>query len=228
MEVLADVRFELDVNAVMSKLRIDEGSEDAKHFHDFVEEARPIVKPKAIYEICYVEERGCDTVTIGGVRFTSRALRVKLEKIERVFPFIATCGKELDEIKPASDDFVKRYWLDTVKSIALGCSITHLNDYLKRKYALAKSSAMSPGAADKDVWPIEQQRELFSIFPDAEDMIGVRLTESCLMLPNKSVSGIRFPTEIALESCQLCRRKNCSSRRAAFDKKMHGDILAGK
>jgi hypothetical protein len=48
------------------------------------------------------------------------------------------------------------------------------------------------------------------------------------MLPNKSVSGIRFPTEIAFESCQLCRRENCSSRRAAFDKNMYGDILGGK
>ena len=163
MEVLEYIPFELDINAVMSKLRIDEQSEDAKHFQDFVEEITPIVKAKAMYNISYVEDRGYDTVTIGGVIFTSRALRVKLEEAERVFPYIATCGLEIDEINVATDDFVKRFWLDTVKAAALSCSIKHLNDCLKRKYALDQSSAMSPGAADKDIWPIEQQKKLFSI-----------------------------------------------------------------
>ena len=225
MEVLEHISFELDINAVMSKLRIDERSEDAKHLQDFLEEITPIAKPKAIYDVSYVEDRGYDTVTIGAVTFTSRALRVMLEKVERVFPHIATCGLELDEINLAPDDFVKRFWLDTVKTVALSCSITHFNDCLKRKYALGQSSAMSPGAADKDIWPIEQQRELFSIFPEVDDLIGVRLTESCLMTPNKSVSGIRFPTEIDFKSCQLCRRENCPSRRAPFDKNMRESLF---
>jgi hypothetical protein len=220
MEVLEHIPFELDINTIMSELRIDERSEDAKHLQDFVEEITPIVKPKAIYDVSYVEDRGCDSVTIGGVRFTSRVLRVKLEKAERVFPYIATCGLELDQINLAPDDFVRRFWLDTVKTVALNCGITHLNDCLKLKYALGRSSAMSPGAADQDIWPIEQQRELFSIFPGVEQLIGVRLTESCLMVPNKSVSGILFPTEIDFKSCQLCRRENCPSRQAPFDKNM--------
>lgn len=224
MEVLENVTFKLDVNAVMSQMRISEGSEDAKHFHDLVEETRRIIKPKAIYEVCYIDEKGHDFVVISGVRFRSRTLRAKLEKVERVFPYIATCGTEVDEISPAADDFVKRFWFDAIREIALRCSIEHLNNHLKSKYALGKSSSMNPGAGDKNVWPIEQQRELFSIFPDVSKQIGVILTESCLMIPNKSISGIRFPTEIDFKSCQLCQREICPGRQAPFDKNMHDSL----
>jgi hypothetical protein len=37
------------------------------------------------------------------------------------------------------------------------------------------------------------------------------------MVPNKSVSGVRFPTEIDFRSCQVCQREDCPSRSAAFD-----------
>jgi len=37
------------------------------------------------------------------------------------------------------------------------------------------------------------------------------------MIPNKTTSGIRFPTEERFESCQLCPRETCPGRRAAFE-----------
>ena len=69
-----------------------------------------------------------------------------------------------------------------------------------------------------DDWPITQQKELFSLFGDVEELIGVTLTESCLMVPLKSSSGIYFPTEVTFETCQLCPREVCESRRAPYDR----------
>ena len=43
------------------------------------------------------------------------------------------------------------------------------------------------------------------------------LTDTFLMVPIKSVSGIFFPTEVSFESCQLCPRENCIGRRAPYD-----------
>ena len=79
---------------------------------------------------------------------------------------------------------------------------------------------MSPGAGDADTWAIEQQRDLFSLFGNVFELIGVELTDSFLMIPNKSVSGILFPTEIDFRSCQVCHRKNCPSRSAPFDRRL--------
>ena len=171
-----------------------------------------------MYRVSYVEDRGEDSVTIDCVTFTSRVLRVNLDKVERVFPFIATCGKEIDEIDLASGDFIKQFWIDTIKEIALVFICRYLNEHLNRRYALRKTSSMSPGSGDIDIWPIEQQRGLFSLFGNAYELIGVELTDSFLMIPNKSVSGIRFPTEIDFRSCQVCHRENCTSRSSPFDR----------
>ena len=76
---------------------------------------------------------------------------------------------------------------------------------------------MSPGSGDISIWPIEQQQLLFTLLEDGPQQIGVKLTESCLMLPNKTVSGFYFPTEKAIRTCQVCKRENCPSRQAVFD-----------
>ncbi len=75
---------------------------------------------------------------------------------------------------------------------------------------------MEPGSGAADVWPITQQKELFSIFGNVEDLIGVRLTHNYLMIPIKSVSGILFQTETTFETCQLCPREACIGRRAEY------------
>jgi hypothetical protein len=142
-------------------------------------------------------------------------LRVNLDKIGRVFPYVATCGTELDRIAVSSRDFMKCYCFDVIKEIVLRSAINYLKTYLTRKYALGQMSRMNPGSLAS--WPITQQKELFSILGNVEDLIGVKLTESCFMIPVKSVSGIFFPTEVKFESCQLCPREVCSERRTPYN-----------
>ena len=218
MAILTDIPFELDLAALSRHLHIEPDTEDAEELAELLEKARAVGKPKAMYKECYVEGRGDDTVTIDGVTFGSRVLRTNLAGVERVFPHVATCGEELDLIALPAGDFIKQFWLDAIKATLLQFSTKYLNAYLDRKYALGKTSVMSPGSGDVTVWPIEQQTQLFALLGDVKDLIGVELTDSFLMVPNKSVSGIRFPTEIAFRSCQLCHRQHCPSRAAPFDK----------
>ncbi len=90
--------------------------------------------------------------------------------------------------------------------------------HLKSKFALEKISSMAPGSlAD---WPIEEQGPLFKLLGDVETSIGVQLTDSLLMLPAKSISGIFFPTAVSFVSCQLCPRKRCESRKAKYSPKL--------
>lgn len=217
MEILDNIPFKIDKDELLSRLHIDGESEDRRAVENLVKTASALVKPKALYEVSYVQSRDQDRVNVGGVLFTSRILRVNLDKVERVFPYIATCGKELDEIEIPARDFMRRFWVDTIKSMALTAGSEYLTEYLKRKYALGKISKMNPGDARVDFWPIEQQKELFSIFGNREELIGVKLTDSFLMIPNKSVSGIYFPREIRFESCQLCPREVCPERRAPYE-----------
>ena len=167
-----------------------------------------------------MEAKGDDTVTIEEIAFTSRTLRRALDTVERVFPFVVTCGHEIDEVIAVKGDFLKEFWRDTVKQSLLMSAHKYLCDYLHRKFRLSKTAIMSPGSGDVAVWPIEQQRELFALLGDVHRYIGVTLTDSCLMIPNKTVSGVQFPTEKDFRTCQVCHREHCLSRSAPFDKEV--------
>jgi len=224
IEAITDIPFELDIKALLKQVHIEPGGDYAKEFASMVNEVQVVAKPKTLYKVSFIEEKGEESVTIDDVKFTSHALRRNLDKIERIFPYVATCGKEVDEIRIVQSDILKEFWLDTIKEALLGVSGKYLCDILDQKYKLGKTSSMSPGSGDVTVWPIEQQRELFSLFGDVEDLIGVKLTKSYLMLPTKSVSGIHFPTEIDFQSCQLCHRKNCVGRSAPFNQELWNSV----
>jgi hypothetical protein len=109
----------------------------------------------------------------------------------------------------------RRLVLETAGDLALGSGLEHVQRHISEQYGLETTSNMGPGQLD---WPIEQQRELFSLLGHVKDTIGVTLTESLMMVPRKSISGIIFPTEETFISCQLCQRNKCPSRKAPFDR----------
>jgi len=78
-------------------------------------------------------------------------------------------------------------------------------------------SFMAPGSLPD--WPLEEQKPLFNLLGNVKAAIGVNLTDSLLMLPVKSISGIYFPVEASFYSCQLCPRQKCEGRKARYDKK---------
>jgi len=216
MEVLTDIPVKLQSEDVLKRIKLRRKNEGVeKSIHELIEKVLPIAKPKVAYTVAYIENKNGDSLDIGGVRFTSRLLRINLDEVGRVFPFVATCGIELEEIQVSSSEFIKSFCLDQIKEMVLESAYNYLEDYLKRRYGLEQISNMEPGSLES--WPITQQKELFSILGNAEDLIGVKLTERFLMIPLKSVSGIFFPTEISFVSCQLCLRKKCSHRRAPYD-----------
>lgn len=217
VKVLEDIPFKPDGELMLAHVHLRPASPHAVEFLALLEQAGLAGRPKAIYRECYIEERGDEAICIEGVTFHSRTLRLNLEKTERVFAFVASCGPELDSLPIPAGDILSQYWLDAIKTEALHASIHHLHTSLEARYALGKTGSMSPGSGDITVWPIEQQHLLFSLLGDGPQRIGIRLTESCLMVPNKTVSGLFFPTEKAIRTCQVCKRQNCPSRQAAFD-----------
>jgi hypothetical protein len=217
MPTLVEIPFDLDPAALRDKTHVATESDVVAEFNALVEHVRTVARPKALYRECFVEARGSDTITIGGVKFESLVLRRNLEGVERVFPYVATCGREADGVLTDSGDFVKSFWLDGIKTALLSAAREHLTEHLARHYALGEAATMNPGSGDSTMWPIEQQRQLFALLGDVKGETGVELTESFLMIPNKTVSGIRFPTEVDFRSCQLCHRADCPSRAAPFD-----------
>jgi hypothetical protein len=216
---LNSIPLQFDLEQICRNLRIKEGSEQVGKLKGILVEAQSIGKPKAFCRSAFIESRTDDQVVINGIVFTSRVLRVNLEKIHRVFPYVTTCGSELEEWSRSFDDLLLKYWADVIKETALRTAVKYLQDHLIEHYHLGKVSRMNPGSlAD---WPLPEQRPLFDLLGSGPGLIGVHLTDSFLMLPIKSVSGIWFPTEMSFESCRLCPRENCVGRRAPYDQNLY-------
>ena len=224
MVPLTDIPFTFNTDQLSEQLRIKAGTDHAKVFEELVSTVQAIAQPKALYKVAFIDEKGKDTITLDGVQFTSLALRKNLDTIERVFPYIATCGTEIDGIEIEQGDLQKKMWLAFLKGNLLQTSIQYLMEHLDKRYKVSQVSSMNPGSGDASVWPIEQQRELLSIVNDAERLIGVRLTKTLVLVPEMSVAGILFPTETNFQSCQLCHRENCHLRRAPFDRELWESI----
>ena len=212
MNVLRDIPFRLDEPAFLRLTRLPGLAE----VQGLLDRALAAARPKAAYKLCAVGGRGSEKVEIEGTEFTSQVLARNLEGVECVFPYVATCGTELEPLEEACPDLFTRYCLDVLKELALAAARNHLLEHLRAAHGATGLSSMNPGSGDARLWPLGQQRPLFKLLGDVEAAIGVRLTPSLLMQPNKSVSGILFPSEEHFESCRLCTRENCPRRRVPY------------
>ena len=188
MRVLDDIPFEIDPEKVFEFLHLDSRHAYASEVTTLIERARRLARPRAVYQIAFVEQKETDSVVIseasrdleqalgqrsgarqslppqplnstspgartGRARFVSPVLRANLDQVERVFPYVATCGQELDPAPVADDDIFGQFCWDTIKEMALHVALSHLFDHLKEVHALKTPSSMNPGSGDMNVWP---------------------------------------------------------------------------
>lgn len=224
-EVLLDnIAFDIDVPHLIGRLRVAPESEDADRIRTFAAEALAVGKPKGLYRVVFIDERGDDFVVVGGVKFTSRVLKANLASAHRVFAYLATCGRELEDWSAEYTDVFDRFIADSIKEIALRAGLAALGEHMSTHANPGTTASMNPGSLND--WPISEQKKLFELLGDTNEKIGVRLTDSYLMMPVKSVSGIWFSTESKFENCQLCMRENCPNRRAPYNRELHRESYA--
>lgn len=212
---LTDIALKVDFEALLKHLHMRPDSDDLPEVQRMVEEAERIARPKAAYQLSFVEHTSDRQLTIDDVLFTSRILRVNLDQVHRVFPYMATCGMELQEWSERFDDMLAIFWADTIKALALSAATSAMVEHLQAHYLPGPLGTMNPGSLPD--WPISEQKPFFHLFGDAQNPIGIRLSNSCLMTPNKSVTGVQFSAEQSYVNCQLCPREDCPGRRAPYD-----------
>ncbi|HMN62499.1 MAG TPA: hypothetical protein PJ988_19195, partial [Anaerolinea sp.] len=171
---LSNIEFRPDVDGLTRRLRLKAGSADAAEFIAMLDEAVRIARPVAFYRKVMVEQRDVETVTIAGVRFESRVLRVNLEKAPVVYPFLASCGVALQGWGETQADMIRGYWAEMIKEEALRMSLSALFQEIDQREGPAHFSTMSPGSLES--WPISQQAPLFELLGLEARQVGVTLT----------------------------------------------------
>ena len=214
MDIIERIPVILARAELAARMRFDPAKAGIDDLDGLFALAQGLINPRGVYEVAFVGTRGEGEVEVGGITFLSQVLRENLETTNRVFPYIITVGPELEREATARDDLLKQFYLEEMANFALEEAAAWLAGHLEGRFGLHSLSNLSPGSL-KD-WPITEQPKLFSIFGDTERLIGVRLTDSMLMLPRKSISGILFPAEEGLVACQLCEREHCQGRKAPY------------
>ena len=215
-KIFKDIHFEIDYEVLYGRLKIRKRERFADKITGLVEEAKDIVKPKGIYKVCYIDEKGDDFIIVDGVRFTSQILRGNVEDVNKIFVFLVTCGEEIAAWASTKTDLLDDFISDAIQEYACRVASNTLLKDIDNSYKLKNPSTMNPGSLGD--WSIQQQKPLFKILEGRNKEIGIKLTDSCLMQPTKSVSGIRFPTEVAFCNCVLCPRLDCPTRVDVYDK----------
>ena len=220
-----EIPVRLDIELVVRRLRLGRNSSNRleEMARELADAACAIARPRAVYRISHASVIDNATVDIDGIIFTSKVLSKLLHNQDIVIPFIATIGKELDELPVPPRDMLRQFSLDAIKTVVLVAAVDYLTEYLKEKYDIPRAALMNPGELED--WPIAQQKPLFDLFGGGEKQIGVSLTAGGAMKPIKSRSGILFPNETGFLSCQLCTQLKCPGRRAKYDPELVKEYL---
>ncbi|MBN1273779.1 MAG: hypothetical protein JXB26_16045 [Candidatus Aminicenantes bacterium] len=173
-------------------------------------------EPKALFRISWVERKN-GSLLVSNQTLKSRKLVKLFSSCDRAAVFLLTLGKNVDRLiqKTMKKRSCYGYVLDAAASVAAESMASYLQKYVERRLDEEESLTLrySPGYCD---WPLREQSKIFKILPN--EQIGVSMSESYLMTPRKSISGIIgiCPSDSLMDGgnvCLGCKNTNCVFRR---------------
>lgn len=190
-----------------------------KLIDDTAMELNSLITPKSVHQELPCNVLDDSTISLGPLTITSKNLAKNLKGCDSAILFAATIG-------PSADTLIKRYSITNLTKASIiqaaGAALietfcdsledtirmdaTHRNLYLRPRF--------SPGYGD---FSLEHQREIFRIL-ECSKRIGLSLTDTCLMVPSKSVTAIiglsKFKNKCNTEKCTSCTNTECAYREA--------------
>ncbi len=186
-------------------------------------EAEDLCDLKAEFGICDSAEfdTGSSSLKLNNITLDiGKIITGQLKRSDSVAIFVCTAGEAIGLTSRSyihEKDFLKGYILDLIGSTAADYTADLMQDKLK---GLAGSRGQkitnrySPGYCG---WNVTEQHKLFSLIEN--NYCGIRLNESALMQPIKSVSGIigiGKNVKFNKYTCNLCDQQNCIYRNTKY------------
>jgi cobalamin-dependent methionine synthase I len=188
--------------------------------NDYIENYHDLIASSYAYKIRDIESIEDNRVHIGdSITLESKVIARLLKRCKKVAVFALTIGNYLEEMVAylAENGLVLQATvLDAIGSGAAEKLAVYVEDRIRQMAhaeGFVASWRFSPGYCD---WEVHQQKMVFQALNG--DTAGIRLTESLLMIPRKSISGIIGigPADNGIEDynpCCTCKKKECPGRR---------------
>jgi len=174
---------------------------------------RERLRPNYVYRECDILFNE-DAVHIAGIKMTGNDIRKHLQGCTKAIVFAVTVSDEADKI------IRQAAVIDMAESLAADCLCSAAVEQVCEKAeqeifsninAPYRTWRFSPGYGDL---PIDIQKDLLTLL-NAQRRIGLTVTESCLLLPSKSVTAIigisDTPVPERKRGCAVCpMRESCA------------------
>jgi len=188
-----------------------------------IEQGYCLFEPKGIYSklmIRNISSEGRINLENGLYLETNNSMINLLRGTSYLAFGLSTVGNCLEEKVAelfAKNEYPKAMALDAVGTVASKFLSNYIQSLIcqeAKEQNFQTTKYFSPSSGD---WNINQQKIIFQIIP--ADKIGVKLTESYMMVPKKSLSWvIGIGKEIIIpskgdDSCKICLAENCQFRK---------------
>lgn len=167
-----------------------------------------------------LKTRSTQQITVQGITFHFGKIIGRMLRNSKSYAFfMVTAGpgpEQLVRTLMEKENYLEAYITDLVASALVEAVAGQVQEEVRK---LANSRDMkitnrySPGYC---LWELKEQHKLFSLFP--EKCCGISLSESSLMIPIKSASGIigiGTSVEYREYTCEICTMKNCLFRKSS-------------
>ncbi|MCX6259216.1 MAG: hypothetical protein NTY95_00045 [Bacteroidia bacterium] len=158
------------------------------------------------------------SIWINGLIFNVKKIVYgQIKKSEKIAVFLCTAGPEIGIRSRAAmkdGDLLTGYVYDVIGSEVAEAAVDLMQDSLQEAISAEGkkiTNRYSPGYCG---WDVAEQHKLFQLMPD--NFCGIKLNDSALMNPEKSVSGfIGIGEHVRYNpyTCRLCDMKNCIYRK---------------
>ena len=195
------------------------GIEDfADVFREIMDEGHIFIKAGGGYSIVDNIKYHDESISIDNTEFqTGRIIAKQMKNAEKVVIFACTAGPGVRiayDRYMADGDPLKAFFADTLGTVAVEKAMDIIHESIRHTFKpleLHCTNRYSPGYCG---WSVGEQQKLWMFLP--KDYCGISLTESSLMLPIKSVSGIIGIGKTSRKnpySCSVCELDTCIYRR---------------
>lgn len=192
---------------------------------EILKEVRQFLRPRFCFIVVYgTLDLEHHQLTVQDTTFDlGRIIARQLRGSEAFAFFVTTCGVEFEQYQQQlkqEGDLLRVFIADSLGSIIAERCADEMERFLQLsidKLQWKHTNRFSPGYCE---WHVSQQQKLFPLFGEKEPC-GIHLTDSSLMIPIKSVSGIVGVGEHVRRldyTCGLCDLKNCFKRKSKLSK----------
>jgi hypothetical protein len=140
-----------------------------------------------------------------------------IKEAKQVALFLCTAGEDFTRMTTQLNeqgDIMEAYILDAIGSLTVEKAMDKIQESLKsevQKQQMKISNRYSPGYCN---WSLSDQKALFELI--GENPTGIELSDSCLMTPRKSISGvigIGKHLKHHKYGCEICTNSSCIYRK---------------